>query len=87
MPETPSLAAGRFWYETTAHGHVPGLRAAVETFGPDRLVLGSDYPYQRDEWYRRAVSYVGDAGLAAQDEAAILGGNAAPLVGLSMGQT
>jgi predicted TIM-barrel fold metal-dependent hydrolase len=46
-------------------------------------VLGSDYPYQRGEWYSRAVSYVGDAGLDAQDEAAILGGNAAPLVGLS----
>jgi 6-methylsalicylate decarboxylase len=87
MPETPSLAAGRFWYETTAHGHVPALRAAVETFGADRLVLGSDYPYQRDAWYTRAVSYVREAGLTVQDEAAILGGNASPLVGLSMGQS
>jgi aminocarboxymuconate-semialdehyde decarboxylase len=80
MPELPSVAARRFWYETTAHGHVPALRAAVETLGADRLVLGSDYPYQRDEWYSRAVSYVRDTGLAAQDVAAILGGNAAPLV-------
>ena len=83
IPELPSVAARRFWYETTAHGHVPALRAAVETLGTDRLVLGSDYPYQRDEWYSRAVSYVRDVGLAAQDEAAILGGNAAPLVGLA----
>jgi aminocarboxymuconate-semialdehyde decarboxylase len=80
MPELPSVAARRFWYETTAHGHVPALRAAVETLGADRLVLGSDYPYQRDEWYSRAVSYVRDTGLAAQDVAAILSGNAAPLV-------
>jgi aminocarboxymuconate-semialdehyde decarboxylase len=83
IPELPSVAARRFWYETTAHGHVPALRAAVETLGADRLVLGSDYPYQRDEWYSRAVSYVRDADLAARDEAAILGGNAARLVGLS----
>ena len=85
IPELPSIAARRFWYETTAHGHVPALRAAVETLGADRLVLGSDYPYQRGEWYLRAVSYVRDAGLEAEQEAAILGGNAAPLVGLSVG--
>ena len=87
IPELPGVAARRFWYETTAHGHVPALRAAVETLGADRLVLGSDYPYQRDEWYSRAVSYVRDAGLAERDEAAILGGNAAPLVGLSASTT
>ena len=86
MPETPSLAAGRFWYETTAHGHGPALRAAVDTFGAGRLVLGSDYPYQRGEWYSRAVSYVRDASLDAQDEEAILGASAARLVGLSIGQ-
>jgi len=85
MPERPSCAARRFWCETTAHGHVPALRAAVDTLGADRLVLGSDYPYQQDEWYDRAVSYVRDAGLDAQDEEAILGGNAAPLVGLVAG--
>jgi len=82
MPEPPGAAAARFWYETTAHGHVPALRAAVDTLGAGRLVLGSDYPYQRNEWYSRAVSYVQDAGLHPEDEAAILGGNAAPLVGL-----
>lgn len=85
MPEPPSCAAARFWYETTAHGHTPALRAAVDTLGADRLVLGSDYPYQRNEWYVRAVSYVHDAGLSADDEEAILGGNAAPLVGLAQG--
>lgn len=85
MPEPPSSAAARFWYETTAHGHAPALRAAVDTFGADRLVLGSDYPYQRAEWYARAVSYVHEAGLPTEDEAAVLGGNAAPLVGLAQG--
>ena len=43
-------------------------------------------PYQRGEWYSRAVSYVRDASLDAQDEEAILGASAARLVGLSMGQ-
>lgn len=82
MPEPPGEAAKRFYYETTAHGHLPALRAALATLGADRLVLGSDYPYQRDEWYTRAVSYIREAGLQPAQEAAVLGGTAAGLLGI-----
>ena len=36
--EKQSLAAKQMWYDTVGHGgHVPALRAAIETFGADRL--------------------------------------------------
>jgi predicted TIM-barrel fold metal-dependent hydrolase len=83
-PEAPSNAARRMWYETTAHGHIPALRLAAETLGADRLLLGSDYPYQQDDWYARAVSYVLEAGLSKAETDAILGTTAAALLGLDL---
>src|SRR5262249_2938054 len=45
-PEPPSTTMKRFWYDTVAQGNARGLRLAREVFGADRLVYGSDYPYQ-----------------------------------------
>jgi aminocarboxymuconate-semialdehyde decarboxylase len=81
-PDTPSVVAARLWYDTVGHGHVPALRAAWETFGAGRLLLGSDYPYQQDDEYQGAVTYVEAAGLSPADVRAILGGNAQALLGL-----
>jgi aminocarboxymuconate-semialdehyde decarboxylase len=81
-PELPSVVARRLWYDTVAHGHAPALRAAVETFGADRLILGTDYPYQQDERYREAVSYVEEAGLAPDVAHRILDANAERLFGV-----
>ncbi|MFC4907040.1 amidohydrolase family protein [Actinomadura gamaensis] len=77
-PEKPSVAARRMWYDTVGHGHLPAIRAAAETFGADRLVLGTDFPYQADDLFRRAVTYVQDA-LPAADAAAVLDHNASAL--------
>ena len=30
-PEQPSVAARRMWYDTVGHGHVPALRAAIDS--------------------------------------------------------
>jgi len=55
-PELPSTAARRMWYDTVGHGHVPALRCAAESFGADRLVLGTDFPYEAgDIFVRKAV--------------------------------
>jgi predicted TIM-barrel fold metal-dependent hydrolase len=81
IPEAPGSAARRIWYETTAHGHTPALRAAVETLGADRLLLGSDYPYQQDEWYRLAVLYIERSGLSPFEVEGILGRNAEAILG------
>jgi hypothetical protein len=47
---------------------------------PDRVLFGSDYPLLSQERARREVEGVG---LSAEVEAAVLGGNAARLLGLS----
>jgi predicted TIM-barrel fold metal-dependent hydrolase len=81
-PEKPSLAARRLWYDTVGHNHLPALRAAVETLGADRLLLGTDFPYQAGELFYAAVDYVRRAGLSEEDARAILDRNAARLFGL-----
>ena len=81
-PEKPSVAAKRMWYDTVGHTHRPALRAAAESFGADRLVLGTDFPYESGELFKEAVRYIGDAGLAAADARQILDMNAAALFGL-----
>ncbi|KAA2258159.1 amidohydrolase [Solihabitans fulvus] len=80
-PEKPSDAARRMWFDTVSHGHLPAIRAAAETFGADRLVLGTDFPYQSGDLLRRAVTSVRDA-LAPADASAVLDHNAAALLRL-----
>jgi predicted TIM-barrel fold metal-dependent hydrolase len=81
-PEKPSALARYFWYDTV-NAHPPALRCAVETLGADRLLLGTDFPYWRDEAYELAVRYIAESELAAGDVEAIQGGNAAQLLDLS----
>jgi len=82
-PERPSLAFRRLWYDTVGHNHVPALRAAAESLGADRLLLGTDFPYQPGELFYAAVDYVRRAGLSEDDVRAILDCNAALLFGLA----
>ncbi len=77
--ERPSVTAKRFWYDTVSHGYVPALRCACDAFGTDRIVLGSDYPYEVGDVYQRCVDYVRDAGLSAEQVEAILDRNAQSL--------
>jgi len=80
-PEKPSLAFRRLWYDTVGHNHVPALRAAAEALGADRLLLGTDFPYQPGDLFLAAVDYVRRAGLSEDDVGAILDRNAASLFG------
>jgi 6-methylsalicylate decarboxylase len=82
IAERPSVAARRMWYDTVAYGDVPALRAAVDALGAGQLVLGSDFPYENGDLYRRAVTYVRDAGLQQGDVTRILKSNASALLGL-----
>jgi aminocarboxymuconate-semialdehyde decarboxylase len=81
-PEKPSLAFRRLWYDTVGHNYLPALRAAAEALGADRLLLGTDFPYQSGELFHAAVDYERRAGLAEDDVRAILDRNAASLFGL-----
>jgi aminocarboxymuconate-semialdehyde decarboxylase len=77
LSESPEDSIRRFLFDTVVHD--PGLlRALVDYAGADRVLLGSDYPF--DMGNRRAADAVRAAGLAPGAEAAVLGGNAARLL-------
>ena len=81
-PLPPSHAARRMWYDTVAHGSQAALHAAIKAVGADRLVLGSDFPYQGGEHYPDTVRYIEQAGLDTEDTRGILADNAQKLLGL-----
>jgi predicted TIM-barrel fold metal-dependent hydrolase len=80
-PEPPSVAARRMWYDTVGHGHVPALRCAIDSFGADRLLLGTDFPYENGDIFVRAVDYINDPRIDASAARAILDHNASALLG------
>lgn len=82
LTEKPSQTARRFWYDSASHGSVAGLRCAVEAFGAERIVSGSDFPILTEfESYGRTFEYIGEAGLDADVLGRILHGNARTLLG------
>jgi predicted TIM-barrel fold metal-dependent hydrolase len=80
-PEPPSAAVRRMWFDTVSHGHAPALVAARSSFGADRLVLGTDYPYVRGGHHRESVDAIAEAGLSEREAHAILDVQAAALIG------
>src|SRR5271170_6786290 len=81
-PERPSVAARRMWYDTVGHGHVPALRCAIDSFGADRLLLGTDFPYENGDTFVRAVGYISDPQIGQAAAGAILDHNASALLGI-----
>jgi aminocarboxymuconate-semialdehyde decarboxylase len=79
LRESPEDSLRRFLYDTVVHD--PGLlRALVDAVGADRVLLGSDHPFDMGDL--RPADTVRAAGLDPRDEEAVLGGNAAALLGL-----
>jgi len=81
-PEPPSVSARRMWYDTVGHGHVPALRCAIDSFGADRLLLGTDFPYENGDTFVRAIDYINDPQIDPGAAAAILDQNATALLGI-----
>ncbi|HJV29759.1 MAG TPA: amidohydrolase family protein [Gaiellaceae bacterium] len=71
-------ALRRFHYDTVVHDE-DVLRELVDFAGADRVLCGSDYPF--DMGAERPAGIVRALGLPAEEEAAILGGNALRLLG------
>ena len=79
--ELPSSYLRRLRFDSLVHA--PGaLRALVDAAGADRVLLGTDYPF--DMGVDDPVERVREAGLDADAEAAILGANAAELAALRL---
>jgi 6-methylsalicylate decarboxylase len=80
LAEPPSRTARRFWYDTVGHGSAAALRAAVEAFGVDRLVSGSDYPVMLAfQSYADTFDQLRAAGLSQADLRGIFRSNAEAL--------
>ncbi len=60
----------------TANFNKDSLISSVNTYGFQKLMLGSDFPYFQDQKYQRAVEYIRTSGLDEHEIEAILSGNA-----------
>jgi predicted TIM-barrel fold metal-dependent hydrolase len=80
--QAPSSYLRRIWYDALVYTP-QALAHLVEAAGADRVVLGTDYPF--DMGVADPVERASAAGLPAADLQAILSGNAATLFGLDPG--
>lgn len=79
--EAPETLA-RVYYDTAASPFLYRsdiYRCALDIVGPRRILFGSDYPLLPPSRYEKEME---EAGLGAEEKAALLGGNAARLLGL-----
>jgi 6-methylsalicylate decarboxylase len=77
----PSDLARRFWFDTVSEQH-SALRCACETFGVQRIMLGTDWPMLPPDKLKHFVDYVSEA-LPAADADMILDRTAAALLGIA----
>jgi aminocarboxymuconate-semialdehyde decarboxylase len=76
LGQPPEESIRRFHFDTVTHDPEL-LRALIAFAGPERVLLGSDYPFDMGD--TAAVATVRGLGLAPEAEAAILAGNAGRL--------
>ena len=69
----------------TADHPASTLRCVLDFFGPERLVLGTNYPYGPEEGcllIKNSLAAVDGLNLSKEDKEKVLGGNAAEILGL-----
>ncbi len=79
----PSTYLRRFWYDTITHASLP-LQFLVELVGSDRVVLGTDLPFDMAD--TRFEHYLSAIELNSGDREAIASVNAASLFGVAAGR-
>jgi aminocarboxymuconate-semialdehyde decarboxylase len=78
LRESPDDSIRRFYFDSLTHDDAL-LRGLIEYVGPERVLLGSDYPFDMGD--ARHADTVRGVGLEPDVEAAILAGNAERLLG------
>jgi aminocarboxymuconate-semialdehyde decarboxylase len=81
LTEDPEASLRRLYYDTVTHDAAV-LRELVAFAGAGHVLLGSDYPFDMAD--ARPADTVAAAGLDPDEERAVLGGNAARLLGLEV---
>lgn len=76
----PSEVLRRFWFDTV-NAYPPALHLAIETFGIERLVFGTDWPFWKGDAHQLAADYLEASGLSREQIAMIDSGNAKALFG------
>jgi len=79
LREPPDVSFGKFFHDTITHDPLQ-LRRLIQDAGADHVLMGSDRPF--DMGSDDPVGEVRSLGLPAAAQAAVLGGNAARLLGL-----
>ena len=74
---SPAASLDRFLYDTILHARGP-LEFLVQAAGADRVLLGSDYPYDMGQY--DSVDLIAGLSIPEDDKARILGGNARRLL-------
>jgi aminocarboxymuconate-semialdehyde decarboxylase len=77
LRESPDDSIRRFYFDTLTHDEAL-LRALIDYVGADRVLLGSDYPFDMGD--ARHVDTVRALGLDVDAEARVLAGNAEELM-------
>ena len=73
LTESPEDSIRRFYFDTLTHDAAL-LRALIDYAGPERVLLGSDYPFDMGD--TRQAEAVRALGLTPDAESAVLAGNA-----------
>jgi len=84
LSENPLDSFRRFYVDTADHPATT-LRCVKDFFGPDRMVLGTNYPYGPEEGcvlVKNSLKAIDGLDLNATDKEKILGGNAARILGI-----
>lgn len=77
LPEPPSITARRMWYDSCCHGSSAAIHAAIGSFGADRILSGSDYPFLTPhEPYAETIGFLSRLGISEANLELILRGNA-----------
>lgn len=82
LGEAPSTTARRMWYDTVGHGYDPALEAGIRSLGADRLVFGTDFPYEPGALFKRSIDYISEVGLKKEEVDQILRTRPMQLLGI-----
>lgn len=77
--ENPADILRERFYFDSANFLEEALRLSVEVFGADKILLGSDFPYFRDDKYVRAAEYIRSSKLSDEEKMKVLRTNAEEL--------